>query len=255
MGVPSPIVPLWSTAFDLTNYSFINECVSRGLHNQFDAKFNPLWDKHPAGRAVLNYWKQLQKAKIIPPDAVTQTYHQAEAVIQGGQGVYFMMDNGQLKALNSKATSKVAGQIKVAQIPGKTHAGTGFTSVYYQTTRSDPEAAWPLTRFYGGTDKNGKFTGPIQGAAITEGLRTGYKSTDTDPAVIKASRGWATPDDLEMFVKQAGVTYGQGPVVNEKWYSDYNDLMAQTLSKFLAGQISVDEALSSSAQQVRKLKA
>jgi multiple sugar transport system substrate-binding protein len=257
-GVTSPMVPLWSTQYDLTNYSFINECVSRGMANQFDSSFNPLWDTTPAAMDVLNFWRKLQDAQLIPPDAITQNYHQAEAVIQGGQGVYFSMDNGQLLNLNSASSSKVAGQVKVALVPGTSQAGpcTAFTSIYFQTTRhKSPSDAWALMRFAGGTDKNGKLTGPIQEAAIGEGIRTGYKSTDTDPAVAQAQAAYATSDDLQMFVKAAEVAVDQGPVQNKSWYSDYNDLMAKTLSQFLAKQLTAEQALKNSADQVRQLKA
>jgi ABC-type glycerol-3-phosphate transport system substrate-binding protein len=257
-GVATPIVPLWSTQFDLTNYSFINECVSRGMSSQFDNNFNPLWDTNAAAMDVLNYWRKLQDGNLIPPDSITMNYHQAEAVMQGGQGVYFMMDNGQLKNLNSPGSSKVAGQIKVGLTPGtsKAGAGTAFTSVYFQTTlHNNPSDAWPLMRFIGGTDKDGQLTGPIQEAAIGEGIRTGYKSTDTDPAVLAAAKDYATADDLQMFVNVAEVAVDQGPVQNETWYSAYNDLMAKTLSQFLARQISAADALKNSADQTRQVKA
>jgi multiple sugar transport system substrate-binding protein len=253
-GVPSPIVPVWTTKFDLTNAIFIAECNSRGMTSQFDSQFDPQWDKNPVAKEVLAFWRSLQDKKLVPPDALTIDHHQSSSVMQAGRGAYFWFNSYEQANLNKKGTSAVAGQIRVGLMPGTSHGSSTFTAPTFQSLRHDREYAWQLTSFLSGKDKDGNYIGPIQRSAIANGTLLGYKSTASDPTILKAWSAWTTPEDLATVQKQLELAKGEGLVLNQKWYSTYNDYMTKTLSQYLAKQISADEALSSSAKYVRTLK-
>lgn len=253
-GLDAPIVPVWTTKYDLTHATFVSDCISRGMTNQFNKSLDPLWDKNPIALQVLNYWKKLLDLKLVPPDALTIDHHQSSSVMQAGQSAYFWFNSYEIQNLNKKGASPAAGKIRAMLMPGKTHATSTFTSPTFQSHRHDPEQAWPLASFLSGLDKNGKYTGPILRIAVANASLLGYKSASRDPRIAKAWSAFTTKHDLAVFSEQLNKSYGEGPVLNEAWYSDYNDLMTKTLSTFLAGGISAHDALSQTAQQVRKMK-
>ncbi len=253
-GIPSPIVPVWTTKFNLTNAIFIAECISRGMDTQFDGSYDPQWDKNPVALDVLKFWRSLQDANLVPVDALTIDHHQSSSVMQAGRGAYFWFNSYEQLNLNKAGTSKVAGQIRVSLMPGTTHGSSTFTAPTFQSARHDPADAWPLTSFLSGKDKNGKYTGPIQRSAIASGTLLGYKSASSDPAIKAAWKAWCSEADLKVLSEQLSVAKGEGTVLNQKWYSTYNDYMTKTLSKYLAKQISAEKALTSSADYVRTLK-
>jgi multiple sugar transport system substrate-binding protein len=253
-GIPTPVIPVWTTKFNLTNGMFIAECISRGMNAQFDRKLDPQWDKNPIARDVLDFWRELQDAALVPVDALTIDHHQSSSVMQAGQGAYFWFNSYEQMNLNKVGTSNVAGKIRVAMMPGRTHGTSTFTAPTFQSTRHDPKDAWPLTSFLAGKDKNGKYTGPVQRCAIANGTLLGYKSTADDPAITAAWKGWRSDADIKVLSDQLSLAKGEGAVLNQSWYATYNDYMTKTLSSFLAKQVSADEALKSSADYVRTLK-
>lgn len=254
-GYDTPVVPVWSTQFDLTNATFVAECVSRGMSSQFDESLDPLWDKNPAALDVLNFWKELLSQKLVPPDAVTIDFNQASSVMQAGKSAYFWFNSYQLQTLNNKKESSAAGNIRLGLMPGSTHETSTFTAPTFQTKRAaSKEEAWTLTSFASGLDKDGKYTGPIQREAIGSGVLLGYKSTAKDPTIKRAWGTWANSDDLDMMATQQRLAQGAGPVLNTTWYPTYNDYMTKALSSFLAGQTSASQTLQQTAQYVRGLK-
>jgi multiple sugar transport system substrate-binding protein len=253
-GVPSPVIPVWTTKFGLTNAIFIAECISRGMDSQFDSNLNPQWDKNPIALDVLNFWRQLQSNKLVPPDALTIDHHQSSSVMQAGRGAYFWFNSYEQLNLNKKGTSAVAGDVRVSLMPGTTHGSSTFTAPTFQSLRHDPHVAWPLTSFMSGLDKNGEYTGPIQREAIAQGTLLGYKSAAKNPQILKAWSAWTSSADQDVISKQLLLAKGEGPVLNAAWYSKYSDYMTKTLSSYLAGEVSAEDALSSSAKYVRTLK-
>jgi multiple sugar transport system substrate-binding protein len=253
-GIPTPIVPVWTTKFNLTNAMFIAECISRGMNSQFDDDLNPQWDQDPIARDVLEFWRQLQDERLVPADALTIDHHQSSSVMQAGQGAYFWFNSYEQLNLNKKGTSNVAGQIRVSMMPGSAHGTSTYTAPTYQSTLHDPEDAWPLMSFLSGVDKEGNYTGPIQRCAIANGTLLAYKSTANDPAISEAWSEWCSDTDLGVLADQLPLAQGEGEVLNQTWYATYNDHMAKTLSSYLAGQVSAQEALTSSAEYIRTLK-
>jgi len=254
-GVPTPVVPVWTTKFNLTKEQFVTECVSRDMQQQFDDNLDPLWDKDPVARQVLDFWRQLQDADLVPADALTIDHQQSTSVVQSGRGVYMWFNSYQLKKLNTPGQSVVAGKMRAALMPGQTQMCGVSTSMTFQTKRSNREEAWQLTSFLSGLDKDGRYTGPLQRSAIANGVLLGYKSANADPAVAQAWAQWANKDDLDVMSKQLELSVGEGTVQNQKWYPDYSDFMTKTLSQYLAKQISADDALGTTAEHVRTLKA
>jgi multiple sugar transport system substrate-binding protein len=253
-GIPTPVVPVWTTKFNLTNAIFIAECISRGMDSQFDDKYDPQWDTNPIARDVLEFWRRLQDEKLVPADALTTDHHQSSSVMQAGRGAYFWFNGYEQLNLNKVGSSKVAGQIRVSLMPGTTRGTSTFTAPTFQSTRHDREDAWPLTSFMSGIDKNGKYTGPIQRGAVANGTLLGYKSIANDPAITKAWSGWCSDADLKVLADQLSLAKGEGTVLNQSWYATYNDHMTKTLSSYLAKQVSAEQALKSSADYVRSLK-
>jgi ABC-type glycerol-3-phosphate transport system substrate-binding protein len=252
-GFSSPIVPVWTTKFDLTHAIFICDCISRGMHSQFDKNLNPLWDKNPIALQVLEYWHKLQAAHLIPADALTIDHHQSSSIMQAGQGVYFWFNSYELANLNKTGTSKEAGHIRAAMMPD-THYTSTFTASTYQSKTHSREEAWPLTRFIAGYDKNGHIGGPVTIAAAGVGSLPGYKSALKDPRVKKAWKAWSNTHDLQVFSKQLAHAAGEGPILNTSWYPQYNDFMAKMLSQYLAGEITAKAALKTGADYVRSIK-
>ncbi len=254
-GVESPIIPVWTTKFALTKHIFVMESISRGMTVQFDDQLNPLWDTDPVAKEVLDFWRRIQDANLVPPDALTVDHHGASAIMQAGKGAYFAFNSYEQKILNTPGNSAIAGKAHTALMPGKQHATSTFSGYTYQTTRNPRDKAWPLTSFAGGRDKNGAYTGPIQITGIGVGQLTGYKTANDDPSIAKAWSDWASPDDLKVLSDQAANAYAEGDVITQTWYSDYNDYMASQLSRYLAREIDADTCLKDTADHVRKLKA
>jgi ABC-type glycerol-3-phosphate transport system substrate-binding protein len=254
-GIESPVVPVWTTKFSLTKHLFVTDCISRGFNSQFDDNLNPLWDTNPVGLEVLNFWRKLQDAKVLPPDVLSIDHHQASSIMQSGRAAYFWFNGYELANLNKAGTSAAAGKIRVSVLPGKTHGCGTFTSVVYQTKKNDRDKAWPLTSFRAGYDKEGKLTGVIQITAIGDAGFTAYKSLANNQEIADAWKAWANSDDLAAFSRQLAGGVLEGKVQNQKWFGDYEDYMAKTLSRFLARQISAEQALKDTADHTRKLKA
>lgn len=252
-GLASPIVPVWTTRFDLTSAMFIAECISRGMHSQFDKNLNPLWDKNKIALQVLNFWATIRDQKLVPVDALTIDHHQDSSIMQAGEGAYFWFNSYELANLNKVGTSKEAGNIRAALMPN-THYTSTFTAVTYQSKRHAREQAWPLTSFVSGYDKNGHLTGPIQRVGVGDGSLVGYKSALKSAAIKKAWSAWASKSDLSVFSKQLAHAVGEGAVLNTTWYSDYSDFMTKTLSRFLNGEISAQDALKTTADHARSIK-
>lgn len=254
-GVPSPFIPIWATEFDLTRVNFVNECISRGMTSQFDSNLNPLWDTNPVANDVLVFWRRLQDADLVTPDALTIDHVGSRAVMAAGKGAYLPGNLLQLKGFNDPLKSTIAGHAHLTMMPGKAHASLTFTAVQYQTTRSDRLRAWPLTSFVDGYDKNGKFTGPIQIYAIGGGELLGYKSAISDPTITAAWSSFATQADFAVMKQQSANAYAEGDVLNQTWYSQYNDYTAKQLSRYLARQVDAATVLKDTADYARKLKA
>lgn len=248
-----PFVPIWTNNYNLVTGHFEVECLSRGMPGLFDKNLDPLWDKNPIGLDVLNFWGQLQKQGLVPPDAVTMDFLVAAKLMGAGRSAYFYFNSYELKTLNDPKQSAAAGNFRVSLMPGTTHLSENFASVYFLSKRNpNRDVPWTLMRFVGGTDKDGKFKGPNQ-ISIDLGLFSGYKSNLTDPAVKAAWSKWANSDDLATFSAQLNKSVSIGPVQNAPWYSKYQQYVGTDLQKFLAGQMSASEALSDSANYVRGL--
>lgn len=255
-GIQSPVVPVWTTEYNLTQATFIAECISRGMPAQFDASLNPLWDTNPIALSVLNFWSDLQNRKLVPPNAVTIDNNQAASVMGAGKSAYFWFNGYELQTLNNKDSSTAAGNIHLALMPGPTHGTSTFTAPTFQAKKvGNRDEAWTLTSFLSGLDKHGAYTGPIQRTAIGLAALTGYQSVNKDPVINKAWGAWASASDLDVMQQQLGLAHTEGSVLNAAWYPQYAQNMAQTLSQFLSGQVSAAEALQRTASYTRNLKA
>ncbi len=249
-GMTTPMVLEFAQANPTTLENFTAMVFGRGgefFNENFDVLF-----KDEASAA----WKQLEwLAAQYSKGTIDLLPHETDVVkaLNTGQHVYTVLYNYNLAELNNVATSPLAGQFKLALMPGATHETYGFAKFYSLTKMAVDrgadvlDACWKFLEYFGG-EVGGEY--PIAKRwAVEKGLGFGQLPLYDDPDVQASFAQWIDP---MMLKQQAGLARGRNQTV---WYGIWSEFMRIQLLRGATGEISVAAAMEEAANKAEELKA
>lgn len=249
-GMQTPMALEFAQAMPTTLENFTAMVFGRGgelFNENFDVLFTD--ESSPA-------WQQLQwLADQYAAKAITLLPHETDVVkaMNTGAHVFTVLYNYNLAELNNKATSPLAGQYKIALMPGETHETYGFAKFYTMTKmavdrgQEVSDAAWNFIEYFGG-EHEGQYK-VAKRWAVEKGLGFGQLPLYDDPDVQASFAEWIDP---LMLKEQAQKARGRNQTV---WYGIWGEFMRVELVRAVSGEISVADAMQSAAAKAEELKA
>lgn len=248
-GIEVPIALEFAQEMPTTLENFTAMVFGRG-GELFDEEFNVMFAEEgtPA-------WQQLQwLADVEAEGLVTLLPHETDVVkaLNTGQHAFTVLYNYNLAELNNEATSPLAGQFKIALMPGDTHETYGFCKFYTMTQMAVDrgeeviDACWKFMQYFGG-EYEGEY--PVAKRwAVEKGLGFGQLPLYDDADVQESFAQWIDP---EMLKEQATLARARNQTV---WYGIWGEFMRIQLVRAVAGEVSVEEALTAAAEKAEELK-
>ena len=249
-GIDTPMALEFAQAMPTTLENFTAMVFGQGgelFNENFDVLFTD--ESSPA-------WRQLQwLADQYASKTITLLPHETDVVkaMNTGAHMFTVLYNYNLAELNNKATSPLAGQYKIALMPGETHETYGFAKFYTMTKmavdrgQEVSDAAWNFIEYFGG-EHEGLY--PVAKRwAVEKGLGFGQLPLYDDPDVQASFAQWIDP---AMLKEQAQKARGRNQTV---WYGIWAEFMRVELVRAVSGEISVADAMQSAAAKAEELKA
>lgn len=246
-GMKTPMALEFAQAVPTTLENYTAMVFGRGgelFNENFDVLFND--ENSPA-------WQQLQwLADQYQAGTITLLPHETDVVkaMNTGSHIYTVLYNYNLAELNNEATSPLAGQYKLALMPGETHETYGFCKFYTMTQmavdRGVEDACWKFIEYFGGEHKDEY---PIAKRwAVEKGLGFGQLPLYEDPEVQESFAQWIDPEKLQ---SQAELARARNQTV---WYGIWGEFMRLQLVRAVTGEVSVAEAMQAAADKAEELK-
>lgn len=191
----------------------------------------------PESIAAIQYYVDLYaKHKVTPPGADTYSWEEETADFQNNKLAMMIIWPGQVVALEDPASSKAAGNIGYAVVPGKAPAVGGW-AVSIPKTAKNPEASFLFLNWLTSTQ-----------IALERARRTGFSTASqalfNDPIMQKKF------SYLSAF--KASLPYGRGwPQIGE--FTSIWQIGAQELSRVFAGEITVKKAADKMQERLDQL--
>lgn len=249
-GMETPMALEFAQAMPTTLENFTAMVFGRGgelFNENFDVLFN---DESSEA------WQQLQwLADQYQAKAITLLPHETDVVkaLNTGSHIFTVLYNYNLAELNNKATSPLAGQYKLALMPGQTHETYGFAKFYTMTKmavdrgQEAMDAAWNFIEYFGG-EHEGQYK-VAKRWAVEKGLGFGQLPLYDDADVQASFAQWIDP---AMLKEQAEKARGRNQTV---WYGIWGEFMRIELVRAVSGETSVAEAMEAAAAKAEELKA
>jgi len=249
-GMTTPIALEFAQEMPTTLENFTAMVFGRG-GELFDDKFNVLFND-PESAA----WKQMQwLADAYREKLVSLLPHETDVVkaLNTGKHAFTVLYNYNLAELNNKATSPLAGQFKIALMPGETHETYGFCKFYNMTQmavdrgKDVMDACWKFIEYFGG-----EYKGEYKVAkrwAVEKGLGFGQLPLYEDEDVKASFAQWIDPAMLEA---QARLARARNQTV---WYGIWGEFFRIELLRAVTGEATVEEAMKAAAERAEELKA
>jgi multiple sugar transport system substrate-binding protein len=249
-GYDPPMALEFSVAMPTTFDNFTAMAFGRG-GDWFDKNGDPLFNdpNGPIG-------KQLQwLADAYKKGLIALLPHETEVVKQlnTGKTVYTVLWNYNMAELNNAATSPLAGQFKIALMPGATHETQGMAKMYSLTKMAADrgpevrEACWKFIEYFAGQHE-GQYK-VAKRWAVEKGLGFGIVPLYNDPDVQKAFSAFIDPAMLkEQAVKARARRH---PI----WEGIWGEFARMQIVSAVTGEISVEEAIKSMVNKAKDLKA
>lgn len=237
----TPYSPYWIKYAFLMWHQFAAETASEGGGELFDASGKPNLVDNDVARATLDRWRSLYSEGLVPKDIFTTDYGGVTNIFGGGKSSYSMRYQAQIVGWRDPKQSTAAKTIRNAMMPGSTHQTHSFGASWMMSyATKSPKNAWTVIDYLGGGGKDDSFHVPKNLVATDLGLSSGYKSVDSDPAVLKSWAEWA---DVKALTNQLSKTVHLGPVTTKSWYPKFADQACATLQEVVLGKKSVDDGL------------
>jgi multiple sugar transport system substrate-binding protein len=249
-GVETPMALEFAQANPTTLENFTAMVFGRGgefFNENFDVLFNS--EESEA-------WQQLQwLADQYKAKAITVLPHETDVVkaLNTGAHIFTVLYNYNLAELNNKATSPLAGQYKLALMPGTTHETYGFAKFYTITQMAVDrgqdvmDAAWNFIEYFGG-EHEGQYK-VAKRWAVEKGLGFGQLPLYDDPDVQASFAQWIDP---AMLKEQAQKARGRNQTV---WYGIWAEFMRVELVRAVTGETTIADAMKAAADKAEELKA
>jgi multiple sugar transport system substrate-binding protein len=169
-----------------------------------------------------------------------------------GRHAFTVLYNYNLAELNNEARSDLAGQFKLAQMPGETHECYGFAKFYNMTQMavdrggSVVDACGKFIEYFAG-ETDGEYV-VAKRWALESGLGFGQKPLFNDPEVRKSLSQWM---DLETRQEQLELARAQRYT---EWYGIWDEDFRREYVRAMSGETSAEDALATTAERWNELK-
>lgn len=250
-GMESPFVYEFSNTLPNVSEAFASMVFGRG-GELIDEENNPLWaDPESPAAQQLNWLVDAANEH----DILAIIDHETNVIkaMGSGQHAFTVLFNYNLAALNNAATSPLAGQFKLALMPGETHECYGFAKFYNMTQMAvdrGPEVVDAVGSFIE------YFAGEVDGAypvakrwAVEQGLGFGQTALLDDPDVIEAYSAWV---DVDLWREQLELARARRQTI---WYGIWSETFHPLIGQALAGEIDAATCLQLAADSWNELKA
>lgn len=216
----------------------------------FDQNNDPVFpDKDPTALNILEWIVDAARnKKILDPNSVQMGTAETRLALAAGRVAFASSARYDLKMINDKSKSKVAGQGAQVLFPSLTadgpHGTVGWSQMFcISATTKHPEAAWQVIQYISSPQTAKKYY-------LKNGVGYAYTALNSDPDITAETGKWS---DQALFTKQAGLAKAR-QALNATWYSDWDTFNMQQLQEAALGKKTARQALQDSADKARQLK-
>lgn len=249
-GMEAPFVYEFANTLPNVSEAFASMVFGRG-GELIDENLDPLWtDPNSAAAQQLKWLVDAKNEHGIL--AILPHETDIAKAMNTGLHAFTVMFNYNLAALNNAATSPLAGQFKLALMPGETHECYGFAKFYNMTSmaveRGDEviQAVGNFIQYFAGEVDGGY---PVAKRwAVEQGLGFGQTPLLDDPDVQTAYSAWV---DVDLWRQQLEKARARRQAI---WYGIWSESFHPILGRALAGEITAEQALEESATAWNDLK-
>lgn len=248
-GIEAPFAYEFANTLPNVSEAFASMVFGRG-GELIDEEKNPLWtDPESPAAQQLHWLVDANDAGIL---AIFPHETDIVRAMNTGQHAFSVMFNYNLASLNNAATSPLAGQFKLALMPGETHECYGFAKFYNMTQMAVDrgqeaiDAAGQFIQYFAG-EVDGSY--PVAKRwAVEQGLGFGQTPLFEDPDVVAAYGEWV---DFDLWREQLDLARARRQAI---WYGIWSETFHSLIGQALAGEIDADQALEEAASAWNDLK-
>jgi multiple sugar transport system substrate-binding protein len=249
-GMEYPFLYVLAQDLPTVSETFVSTVFGRG-GELIDENDNPIFtDPESPAYQQFKWFVDARNADQI----LTYVSNETDAVgaMSTGQHAFTVLYNYHLAELNDAARSDLAGQFKIALMPGETHECYGFAK-FYNMTQMAVDRGEEVVAACG--DFIQYFAGEIDGEypiakrwAVENGLGFGQKPLLEDPDVEAAFSKWI---DLATWDEQLNLARAQR---HTPWQGIWNEFFRLEHVRATAGETDVDTALQAAAAKWEELR-
>ena len=220
----------------------------------FDENNDPLFHgSDPATKEALAFIRDNLGDLIDPSSLVLDDLDVVRTMASGTRTFSFLTDFN-VKVLNDPESSTIAGNAKMALVPGNgvVQSGSiGWIRFYSITANSkNPDAAYELVKFLGHRDTNGEFF-VAKRWALDFGLGFVQIPLFQDAEINKDISAWGDPAIMQM---QDEYVISR-PYRFTPWFQEWQTASWGEIQKAIKGDESIDAVLATMAENAASLKA
>jgi multiple sugar transport system substrate-binding protein len=229
---------------------------SRTDGHLFDSSFQPVFNQPDSAAAKTVDWisSSLRSTKILDPSSLQSQEIPVVKSMESGAHTFTILETYNQAELNNSAVTPLAGNFKMAPMPGETHGTVGYVRFYAATGQlvnrgSDViTAAGKFLEYFGGKTGS-QFSPVVKRWAVENGLGFGWKSLWNDSEVKAAFNKWG---DSAMLQKNQELARAKDGLT--KFYPSWDIFSRAQLQKSYLGQVSTQNALKAMADKWNELK-
>jgi multiple sugar transport system substrate-binding protein len=207
----------------------------------FDDAYTKVLFNSPEGIAALSTWTDLNRKKLVNPDALARKSFAISTTLSQGKAAFGTTWSLLRGMFDDPTKSKVVGQLRVMLYPGSKAGMTGTydgsESLGIASDSKHVEAAWRYIQFLTGKDVERQ-------VFVKEKILPIWKSLYSDPEMIKAD-----PDLPTILAQRKNIILRPGVV----WYNEFSQIMQAALLQAVTGKKTPQKALDDAAAETTKL--
>ncbi len=248
-GVANPYVPYWRKDFWALGWSIYVEAYSDGDYI-FDEENNlTITGGDTPFRTMLERWKRLYDAGIVPPNA----FEIGDPTIEFNTGShsFCMNDDYSHKRNNDPSLSKIAGHAKNFLNPGTTHETTAISPMYVlgKDVQTDQAVQNDMARYFGSEYTDGEYHVALRWV-IEEGLGTVDNNVMGRDDVKAEFSKWR---DIDIYDQQLKLAKPRN-VQKQLWYPEWELNMLGQVQEFVLGNTDIGAVLKNLQETLDGLK-
>lgn len=236
------------------NEVFISMVYSRKDGHMFDG-LEPVFHKSGSAAVDTVEWitKGMQDTKTIDPASLTMAEIELVKSMQAGEHAFTIIPKYNLAELNNPAASKLAGNFKMALMPGDTHETVGYVRFYAMTKMAVDrgkdviDACGKFIQYFGGKT-NGKYV--VEKIwAVEKGLGFAQLPLYEDPEVVAAINAWG---DVRLELEQS--KFARAKEGLSPFYGAWDLFVRTELHKAYLGQKTAKQVLETCAEKWNQMR-